>query len=95
MKVGVFSDNLPMELEVVNAEKGIFNLYAPGQIDYKFLNDTLDNPPEGCKFITIFDETGGDRFASVIKDFCDKHNLLYTKIDKDGDDDYITYVIGI
>ena len=39
MKVGVFENNLPMELEDLG--NGYFNLYAPGQIDYKFIEDNM------------------------------------------------------
>ena len=46
MKVGVFENNLPMELEDIG--NGVFNLYAPGQIDYKFIEDNIiTHPKEG------------------------------------------------
>lgn len=91
MKVGVFENNLPMELEDLG--NGYFNLYAPGQIDYKFIEDNLiTHPKEGCKYITIYNEEQPDRYEKVIKSWCEKHEKKWFRFDKDG---FIFYVVEI
>lgn len=70
MKVGCLERSLPMVLECCNEKRGIYNLYAPGQLDIDFIVNTLKNPPEGCRFITLFSRDGRD-FEDIVKYFND------------------------
>ena len=91
MKVGVLEKSLPMELEDLG--NGYFNLYAPGNIDWKFIEDNLIiNPPEGCKWVTVYNEENPDMYKEVIKKWCAKHNIRWVRLDKDG---FIFYMLEI
>lgn len=95
MRVGCLDKNLPMELTLVS--DGIYNLYAPAQIDFKYCESIIGaDSPKDCKAIIICDESGKDRYANVIKHFCEKHNLKFIKIDRnDVDvDAYVVYIGG-
>lgn len=48
--------NIPMRLEKSNSHEGVYNFEADGRIDFDFILDTMNNPPEDCKIITIFSE---------------------------------------
>lgn len=48
--------NIPMKLEQSDAHPEIYNFIADGKLDIDFIMDTLNNPPEGCRLITIFSE---------------------------------------
>ena len=91
MKVGCLDKPLPMELEDLG--NGFFNLYAPGNIDYKFIEDNLIiKPKEGCKYITIYCEDEPERYKELIKTWCKKHNKRWTRLDNDG---FIFYLVEI
>lgn len=87
MKVGVLEKSLPMELELVDKEKGLYNIYAPGGIDYKWILDTISNPPEDCKWLLVYCEDEPERYASIIEKIYNKHNTgveKYFRVEKDG-----------
>lgn len=48
--------NTPMKLEQSEQHPEIYNFVADGKLDLDFIMNTLNNPPEGCKAITIFSE---------------------------------------
>lgn len=48
--------NIPMKLEQSEAHPEIYNFVADGKLDLDFIMNTLNNPPEDCKIITIFSE---------------------------------------
>lgn len=91
MKVGVLEKSLPMELEDLG--NGFFNLYAPGNIDYKFIEDNLIlHPKEGCKWVTIYNEENPDMYKETIKRWCEKHNKRWVRYDHNG---FIFYIVEI
>ena len=91
MKVGVLEKSLPMELEDLG--NGYFNLYAPGNIDWKFIEDNLIiHPKEGCRRVAIFNEKNPDMYKEVIKDWCERHDKKWMRFDKDG---FIFYIVEI
>lgn len=48
--------NIQMRLEQSDAHPEIYNFVADGKIDLDFIMNTLNNPPEDCRVITIFSE---------------------------------------
>ena len=46
--------NIPMVLEQSVNHPEIYNFAADGKIDLDFIMNTLNNPPEDCRIITIF-----------------------------------------
>ena len=92
MKVGVYTKDTPMELECIDEASGVYNMYCPGQLDMKYLCDLASNPPEGVKYVTVFDKDNKDKWRTFLKDFCKKHNLKYYRFDQDG---FVHYVIDV
>ena len=45
-----------MRLEKSDNHEGIYNFVADGKLDIDFIMNTLNNPPEDCRIITIFSE---------------------------------------
>lgn len=45
-----------MKLEQSDAHPEIYNFVADGKLDIDFIMNTLNNPPEDCRIITIFSE---------------------------------------
>lgn len=84
MKVGLLEKNIPMELQCVDKESGVYNIYAPGQIDIKWIDDLLDNPPEDCNFITVFSNDNSRNFDSLFKHFCDKRNIKWYRFERNN-----------
>lgn len=48
--------DIPMSLEQSEQHPEIYNFVADGKIDLDFIMNTLNNPPEDCRLITIFSE---------------------------------------
>ena len=46
--------NIPMVLEQSAKHPELYNFVADGKIDLDFIMNTLNNPPEDCRIITIF-----------------------------------------
>ena len=69
MQVGCLEKNLPMKLELVDKEAGVYNFYAPGQIDIDFILNTLKNPPADCRYLTVFSEDGDRDLECLLKYF--------------------------
>lgn len=86
MQVGCFSKHLPMELQCVDEKSGVYNLYAPGQLDYDFIINTIKNPPKDCRFITIFsnDSRNFDSVMEYFKDYFKDSDAKYYKFEKEG-----------
>lgn len=57
--------NIPMKLEQSEQHPEIYNFVADGKIDLDFIMNTLNNPPEGCKIITIFSD--GRDLTNLVK----------------------------
>ena len=62
MKVGVLTKDLPMQLECIDKEKGVFNLYIPGSLNLNAIKSVFLNPPEDAQYITVYDAEGKDRW---------------------------------
>lgn len=45
-----------MKLEQSDAHPDIYNMVADGKLDIDFIMNTLNNPPEDCRIITIFSD---------------------------------------
>lgn len=48
--------DVPMSLEQSEQHPEIYNFVADGKIDLDFIMNTLNNPPEDCRIITIFSD---------------------------------------
>ena len=46
MKVGVLTKDLPMQLECIDKEKGVFNLYIPGSLNLNAIKDFYVKDPK-------------------------------------------------
>lgn len=46
----------PMRLEQSEQHPEIYNFVADGAISFDFVLETLENPPEDCRIITIFSD---------------------------------------
>ena len=72
MKVGCFSKELPIKLQCICKEKGVYNLYVPGSLNLAMVKYMLQNPPENVKYITgsenIEDPFSGGRIIGLCAD---------------------------
>lgn len=86
MKVGCLEKNLPMVLECVDEKSGVYNFYAPGQLDYDFIIKTIENPPAGCNFITIFsnENRNFDNVMEYFKSYFKNSRARYFKFERNG-----------
>ena len=86
MKVGCLEKNIPMQLECVDKKSGVYNFYAPGQLDFDFIIKTIQNPPEGCNFITIFTNENRDLdgVMEYFKEYFKDSKARYFKFERNG-----------
>ena len=93
MKVGVFEKNLPIRLECICKEKGVYNIYIPGSLNIKLIKYILKNPPENAKFYTVFDSEGKDRWHNMIERICKELDIKWYRFEeKDG---FVHYIIDL
>lgn len=93
MKVGVFEKNLPIRLECICKEKGVYNLYIPGSLNIELIKYVLKNPPKNAKFYTVFDSEGKDRWHSMIEKIGKELDIKWYRFEeKDG---FIHYIIDL
>lgn len=94
MKVGVLEKNLPIRLQCICKENGVYNIYVPGNLNIKLIKYILKNPPKNARFYTIFDSEGKDRWRFMIekigKEFVDIK--WYRFVEKDG---FVHYIIDL
>lgn len=94
MKVGVLEKNLPIRLQCLCKENGVYNIYVPGSLNIKLIKYILKNPPKNARFYTIFDSEGKDRWRFMIekigKEFVDIK--WYRFVEKDG---FVHYIIDL
>lgn len=94
MKVGVLEKNLPIRLQCLCKENGVYNIYVPGNLNIKLIKYILKNPPKNARFYTIFDSEGKDRWRFMIekigKEFVDIK--WYRFVEKDG---FVHYIIDL
>ena len=93
MKVGCYSKNLPIRLECICKEKGVYNLYIPGSLNIKLIKYILKTPPKNAKFYTIFDSEGKDRWHSMIEKMGKELDIKWYRFEeKDG---FVHYIIDL
>ena len=94
MKVGVLEKNLPIRLQCLCKENGVYNIYVPGNLNIKLIKYILKNPPKNARFYTVFDSEGKDRWRFMIekigKEFVDIK--WYRFVEKDG---FVHYIIDL
>lgn len=69
MRVGCFEKNLPMELECLDETNGVYNVYAPGQLDIDWIINLVKNPPDNVNFLVVFADNGKRNVDSLMKYF--------------------------
>lgn len=93
MKVGVLEKNLPIRLECICKEKGVYNLYIPGSLNINLIKYVLKNPPKNAKFYTVFDSEGKDRWHSMIEKIGKELDIKWYRFEeKDG---FVHYIIDL
>lgn len=93
MKVGVLEKNLPIRLECICKEKGVYNLYIPGSLNIELIKYVLKNPPKNAKFYTVFDSEGKDRWHSMIEKIGKELDIKWYRFEeKDG---FVHYIIDL
>jgi hypothetical protein len=93
MKVGVFEKSLPIRLECICKEKGVYNIYIPGSLNIKLLKYVLTNPPKNARFYTVYDSEGKDRWHSMIEKMGKELGIKWYRFEeKDG---FVHYIIDL
>ena len=93
MKVGCYSKNLPIRLECICKEKGVYNLYIPGSLNIKLIKYILKNPPTNARYYTVFDSVGKDRWHSMIEKMGKELDIKWYRFEeKDG---FVHYIIDL
>lgn len=70
--------NIPMVLEHSVKHPELYNFAADGKIDLDFIMNTLNNPPEDCRIITIFSD---DRDLTNLVNYYGDYLLDKLKVD--------------
>lgn len=93
MKVGVFEKNLPIRLQCLCKENGVYNIYVPGNLNIKLIKYILKNPPKNARFYTVFDSEGKDRWRFMIEKICKELDIKwYRFVEEDG---FVHYIIDL
>ena len=93
MKVGVLTKSLPMQLECIDKEQGVFNLYVPGSLNINAIKAIMKNPPEDCNYITIYDAEGKDRWKHMIERMGKELDIKWYRFEKK--DGFVHYVVDL
>ena len=93
MKVGVLEKNLPIRLQCLCKENGVYNIYVPGNLNIKLIKYILTNPPKNARFYTVFDSEGKDRWRFMIEKICKELDIKwYRFVEEDG---FVHYIIDL
>ena len=93
MKVGCFCKNLPVRLQCVSKEDGVYNIYIPGSLNIKLIKYILKNPPKNVRYYTVFDSEGKDRWHNMIERMCRELDIKWYRFEeKDG---FVHYLIDL
>ena len=93
MKVGVLEKNLPIRLQCLCKENGVYNIYVPGNLNKKLIKYILKNPPKNARFYTVFDSEGKDRWRFMIEKLCKELDIKwYRFVEEDG---FVHYIIDL
>ena len=93
MKVGVLEKNLPIRLQCICKENGVYNIYVPGNLNIKLIKYILKNPPKNARFYTVFDSEGKDRWRFMIEKICKELDIKwYRFVEEDG---FVHYIIDL
>ena len=92
MKVGCFEKNLPVKLECISKEQGIYNLYIPGSLNVRAIKYILTNPPENANYYTIYDAKGEDRWKGMIEHIGKELGIRWYRFDRDG---FVHYIVDL
>ena len=93
MKVGVLEKNLPIRLQCLCKENGVYNIYVPGNLNIKLIKYILKNPPKNARFYTVFDSEGKDRWRFMIEKLCKELDIKwYRFVEEDG---FVHYIIDL
>ena len=93
MKVGVLEKNLPIRLQCLCKENGVYNIYIPGNLNIKLIKYILKNPPKNARFYTVFDSEGKDRWRFMIEKICKELDIKwYRFVEEDG---FVHYIIDL
>lgn len=93
MKVGVLEKNLPIRLQCLCKENGVYNIYVPGNLNIKLIKYILKNPPKNARFYTVFDSEGKDRWRFMIEKIGKELDIKwYRFVEKDG---FVHYIIDL
>jgi hypothetical protein len=96
MKVGVFEKDLPIKLQCVCKEAGVYNLYVPGSLNVSAVKYLLQNPPENVKYLTIYDIEGKDRWKNMIEHIGKELNIKWYRFEKDENgEDFVHYIVDL
>lgn len=93
MKVGVLTKDLPMELQCIDKDKGVFNLYIPGSLNLNAIKSVFLNPPENVQYITVYDAEGKDRWKHMVERMGKELNVKWYRFEKN--DGFVHYVIDL
>ncbi len=92
MKVGVLEKNLPIRLQCLCKENGVYNIYVPGSLNIKLIKYILKNPPKNARFYTVFDSEGKDRWHNMIERMCRELDIKWYRFEKNG---FVHYIIDL
>lgn len=92
MKVGCLEKALPIELQPIDKDKGVYNLYVPGSLNIKEIKDMLLNPPEYVQYIAIYDCKGEDRWRHMIEKIGEELNIKWYRFDRDN---FVHYIVDL
>ena len=93
MKVGVLEKNLPIRLQCLCKENGVYNIYVPGNLNIKLIKYILKNPPKNARFYIVFDSEGKDRWRFMIEKICKELDIKwYRFVEEDG---FVHYIIDL
>ena len=93
MKVGVLEKNLPIRLQCLCKENGVYDIYVPGNLNIKLIKYILKNPPKNARFYTVFDSEGKDRWRFMIEKLCKELDIKwYRFVEEDG---FVHYIIDL
>lgn len=93
MKVGILEKNLPIRLQCLCKENGVYNIYIPGNLNIKLIKYILKNPPKNARFYTVFDSEGKDRWRFMIEKICKELDIKwYRFVEEDG---FVHYIIDL
>ena len=93
MKVGCYSKSLPIRLECVCKEKGVYNIYIPGSLNIKLIKYILTNPPKNARFYTVYDSEGKDRWRSMIEKVGKELDIKWYRFEEE--DGFVHYIIDL